>query len=83
MPTKKKQPKRADWLTDEQVEEEIARLKRDEYVKLAKEEERIRYRRRQYLYQLRQYQKKGKELAEAGITIEILRAMDEGGEPSA
>ena len=83
MPTKKKQPKRADWLTDEQVEEEIARLKSDEYVKLAKEEERIRYRRRQYLYQLRQYQKKGKELAEAGITIEILRAMDEGGEPSA
>lgn len=83
MPTKKKQPKRADWLTDEQVEEEISRLKSDEYVKLAKEEERIRYRRRQYLYQLRQYQKKGKELAEAGITIEILRAMDEGGEPSA
>lgn len=79
----KKQPKRADWLTDEQVEEEIARLKSDEYVKLAKEEERIRYRRRQYLYQLRQYQKKGKELAEAGITVEILRAMDEGGEPSA
>lgn len=79
----KKQPKRADLLTDEQVEEEIARLKNDEYVKLAKEEERIRYRRRQYLYQLRQYQKKGKELAEAGITVEILRAMDEGGEPSA
>lgn len=83
MPNKKKQPKRADWLTDEQVEEEIARLKSDEYVKLAKEEERIRYRRRQYLYQLRQYQKKGKELAAAGITVEILRAMDEGGEPSA
>jgi hypothetical protein len=83
MPTKKKQPKRADWLTDEQVEEEITKLKSDEYVKLAKEEERIRYRRRAYLYQLRQYQKKGKELAEAGITIEILRAMDEGGEPSA
>lgn len=79
MPTKKKQPKRADWLTDEQVEEEIAKLKSDEYVKLAKEDERIRYRRRQYLYQLRQYQKKGKELAAAGITIEILRAMDEKG----
>lgn len=79
MPTKKKQPKRADWLTDEQVEEEIAKLKGDEYVKLAKEDERIRYRRRQYLYQLRQYQKKGKELAAAGITIEILRAMDEKG----
>lgn len=75
----KKQPKRADWLTDEQVEEEIEKLKSDEYVRLAKEDERIRYRRRQYLYQLRQYQKKGKELAAAGITIEILRAMDEKG----
>ena len=39
-------------LTDEQVELEIARLREDPYVKLAKAEERIRYRRRQYLYGL-------------------------------
>lgn len=66
----------AKGITDEQVEIEIKRLRESEYVKLAKEEERIRYRRRQYLYGLRQYEKKGKELAESGITIELLRAMD-------
>lgn len=51
-------------LTDEQVEKEIARLSESEYVKLAKKEESIRYKRRQYLYCLRSYEKKGKELAE-------------------
>lgn len=64
-------------LTDEQVEFEIERLKNDEFVILAKKEERIRYRRRQYLYTLRQYRKKGEELAKAGITMEILEQMDE------
>lgn len=64
------------WLTDEQVEQEIEKLKTSPYVKLAKKEEQIRYRRRQYLYGLRQYEKKGKELANAGITIEMLEAMD-------
>jgi hypothetical protein len=66
----------AKGLTDKQVEQEIERLKKSPYVKLAKEEERIRYRRRQYLYGLRQYEKKGKELADAGITIEMLKNMD-------
>ena len=66
----------AKGITDEQVEIEIQRLRKSEYVKLAKEEQRIRYRRRQYLYCLRQYEKKGKELAESGITIEMLKAMD-------
>lgn len=66
----------AKGLTDKQVEQEIERLKQSPYVKLAKEEERIRYRRRQYLYGLRQYEKKGKELADAGITIEMLKNMD-------
>ena len=63
-------------LTDEQVEKEIERLLESPLVKLAKKEELIRYRRRQYLYTLRGYEKKGKELAEAGITIEILEALD-------
>lgn len=63
-------------LTDEQVEQEIERLKNSKYVKLAKKEEQIRYRRRQYLYNLRNYEKKGKELAKSGITIELLEAMD-------
>ena len=66
----------AKGLTDKQVEQEIERLKQSHYVKLAKKEEKIRYRRRQYLYGLRQYEKKGKELAESGITIEMLETMD-------
>jgi hypothetical protein len=63
-------------LTDEQVEEEIERLLESPLVKLAKKDELIRYRRRQYLYKLRGYEKKGKELADAGITIEILESLD-------
>lgn len=66
----------AKGLTDKQVEQEIERLKQSPYVKLAKKEEAIRYRRRQYLYGLRQYEKKGYELASAGITIELLEQMD-------
>lgn len=65
-----------DYLTDAQVEQEIEKLKKSPYVKLAKKEEQIRYRRRQYLYCLRQYEKKGKELSKAGITIEALETMD-------
>ena len=66
----------AKGLTDAQVEQEIERLKESPYVKLAKKDEAIRYRRRQYLYQLKSYEKKGKELSKAGVTIEILEAMD-------
>ena len=62
-------------LTDEQVEREIERLRNSEFVKLAKKEERIRLRRRQYLYQLKCYEKKGKELEKSGITFEVLEAM--------
>ena len=65
-----------DIMTDEQVEKEIERLLNSPMVKLAKKDELIRYRRRQYLYKLRGYEKKGKELAKAGITIEILEALD-------
>ena len=66
----------AKGLTDAQVEQEIERLKESPYVKLAKKDEAIRYRRRQYLYQLKSYEKKGKELSKSGITIEILESMD-------
>lgn len=64
------------FLTDEQVEREIEKLKESPHVKLAKKDEMIRYRRRQYLYKLRGYEKKGKELAKAGITMEILQNLD-------
>ena len=59
-------------LTDEQVEQEIERLSGSPYVALARKEQRIRYRRRQFLYQLRSFERKGKELAASGITMEIL-----------
>lgn len=69
---------RGNWLTDEQVEAEIARLNASEAVALARYEQRIKYRRRQYLYQLRDLEKKGKALMAAGITREILNAGLEG-----
>ncbi len=65
-------------LTDAQVEEEIAKLIDSPLVKLARKEERIRYQRRQYLYTLRQYAKKGKELEKAGITMEFLEKLAKG-----
>lgn len=55
------------WLTDEMVEEEIARLTESPYVKLARAEQRIKYRRRQYLYQLRDLEKRGKKLESEGF----------------
>lgn len=64
-------------LTDEQVEQEIARLQASPYVKLANQERRLRERRRMYLYGLRQLEKKGKALEESGITTEVLRRMYE------
>lgn len=65
------------WLTDEQVEKEIERLRESEYVKLAKKEARLRLRRRQYMYGLRNLEKKGKELAAAGITMEMLDGIND------
>lgn len=65
------------FLTDEEVELEIEELQKSPYVKLARKEQRIRYRRRQYLYGLRDLEKKGKALAEAGVTLESLDELDE------
>lgn len=59
-------------LTDEEVEQEIAELQNSPYVKLAKKEQRIRNRRRQFLYGLRDLEKKGRSLANAGVTLESL-----------
>ena len=69
-----------EFLTDEQVEAEISRLSKSEDVKLAKQETRIKNRRRQYMYQLRVMEKRGKELAELGITSENMEQMLFGGE---
>lgn len=65
-------------ITDEMVEEEILRLQNSPLVKLARREEAIRNRRRQYMYQLRMYEKKGKALADQGVTMEELEEMAGG-----
>ena len=62
-------------LSDEQVEQEIERLTHAPLVALARREQRLRYKRRQYLYQLRDLEKKGKALEKAGITMEVLNAL--------
>lgn len=65
------------FLTDEQVEKEIARLTKSPQVALARREQRLRYKRRQYLYQLRDLEKKGIALEKAGITMEVLNGLCE------
>lgn len=64
-------------LTDEEVEQEIARLNRSEAVRIARAEQRRKYRRRQYLYTLRDLERKGKELMAAGITEDMIDGMYE------
>lgn len=63
------------YLTDEEVEAEILRLKASPMVALAKKEERIRYARRRYMYTLRTYEKKGQQLAASGVTMDSLDAL--------
>ena len=60
---------------DAAIEAEIANLRADEYVRLAKRYEYARTRSKQYLYQLRYFQKKGRELAALGVTMENLDEM--------
>lgn len=63
-----------DWMTDEQVEMEIDRLLHSDAVLLAKKEIRIKYKRRQYMYQLRNMEKRGKQLKADGITLENIES---------
>lgn len=57
------------FLTDEQVESEIARLTKTDAVKLARREQRVKYLRRQVLYSLRVLEKRGKQLMAQGVTM--------------
>ena len=59
------------FLTEEEVEKEIERLKKDEFVALARKAERIKYKRRQVLYNLRDLEKKGKSIAQEMAKSEI------------
>lgn len=63
------------FLTDDDVEREIARLTESDFVRLARKELRLKYKRRQALYQLRNLEKRGKQLAQAGITYENIEAL--------
>lgn len=62
----------SNWLTDEEVEKEIEELTKSPYVKLARKEVRLKYKRRQKLYQLRNLEKRGKHLEAEGITLETI-----------
>ena len=59
-------------MTIEEREKEIAELQSSRYVTLAKKEYNYRHRREQYLYNLRSLDKKGRELAASGLTLEEL-----------
>lgn len=65
-----------EYLTDSEVEAEIERLSKSEAVKLARREQRIKYKRRQQLYTLRAYEKRGRQLMAEGVTMEALDVMD-------
>ncbi len=65
-----------EFLADDEVEAEIERLTKSEAVKLAWREQRIKYRRRQQLYTLRAYEKRGKQLMAEGVTMEALDILD-------
>lgn len=56
-----------EFLTDEQIESEVERLTKSPYVKLARAEQRLKYRKRQYLYTLRNLEKRGMELDKEGF----------------
>jgi SOS response regulatory protein OraA/RecX len=69
-----------EFLTDDAVEREIERLTSTDAVRLARKELRLKYRRRQQLYQLRNLEKRGKELMAAGITYENIEEMMQAAE---
>jgi hypothetical protein len=64
-----------DWLTDREVESEIEILRTSPMVQLARKEQRLLYKRRQALYQLRNLEKRGLKLAEKGITMDNIEEM--------
>lgn len=63
-----------DFLTDQEVEMEIERLSVSPMVQLARKEQRILYKRRQALYNLRVLEKRGKQLTKNGITIDNIES---------
>lgn len=67
-------------MTDEEMNAEIQRLTTSEAVRLARAEQRNKYRRQQYLYQLRNLEKRGNELIRLGYTASDFSVRFEGEE---
>lgn len=63
---------RRTFMTDEDVERELEELKASPYVQLARREQRLKYKYRQQLYTLRNLDKRGRELANIGVTLDKL-----------
>ncbi len=68
-----------EFLTDFEVEQEIDSLRTSPMVQLARKEQRLKYKQRQILYQLRNLEKRGCQLADKGITIDNIEMMLFGG----
>lgn len=64
-----------EWLTDQEVEDEIEMLRTSPMVQLARKEQHLKYKRRQALYQLRNLEKRGLQLADKGITMDNIESM--------
>lgn len=63
---------RRKFITDTEVEKEIEELSESPFVALARREQRLKNKYRQKLYQLRSLDKRGRELAAIGITIDTI-----------
>ena len=63
---------RRTFSTDEQIERELEELKHSPYVALARREQRLKYKQRQQLYTLRILEKRGRDLAAIGVTIDTI-----------
>ena len=64
------------YLSDAQVEREIARLEKSPYVRLAMHEEQLRQQRRTYLMELRMLEKKGMKLESEGLTLDMIESLE-------
>lgn len=61
-----------EYISDEEVEKELNELRESPYVKLARRENYLKNKCRQQLYTLRCLEKRGRELASQGITIDTI-----------
>ena len=63
------------YTPEELVDAEIERLKKTDAVKLAQKEQRLLYRKRKYLADLRWLEKRGKKLMADGWTLDTLELL--------